>query len=108
MRHLFILLLLLTLVALNSLSANPFGGKDDEVHVSKVQNKTIRVSIGEDRDDPLAVYLYDKKTGEQLKYKYWKPGRVREIRYNVANYHTKAYIVEVKSYGLTILKKTVN
>jgi hypothetical protein len=107
MRHLFILVLLLTLVTLNSLSAKPFG-KDNEVHIGKVQNKMIRVSIGEDLDGPLAVYLYDKKTGEQLKYKYWKPGRVRELRYDVANYHTKSYIVEVKSNGVTILKKSVN
>ena len=106
MRHLFILLLLLTLVTLNSLAESPFG--KNEVHVGKLQNKMIRVSISEEMEKPLAVYLYDKKTGEQLKYKYWKPGRVRELRYDVANYRTKSYLIEVKLDGVIIYKKTIN
>ena len=109
MRHLFILVLLLTIITLNSLNAaplKPFG--KDEVEVENVKNNFISVNISEEVDIPLAIYLIDKKSGEQLNYKFWKPGRPGVVKYDVSNYHLKSYTVVVKAAGEVILKKNVN
>ncbi|MCR9251083.1 MAG: hypothetical protein NXI20_11700 [bacterium] len=96
--------LVLVLLLGNNLFATEINGKDDIKVVSV--NKVVRIKISDDLNDPLSVFLFDKK-GNQLNYKFWENSRSRTIEFQVpADLDLKAYTIEVTQSGNTIFKKT--
>ncbi len=95
----------------NGLYAKPVSEKSeikgkDEIKVVTT-SKVVRIKISEDLNDPLGVFLFDKK-GNQLDYKYWENTKLRIIEFEVPNEQIpKVLVIEVTENGETIFRKSM-